>query len=156
MQSFRKRYGKTANDYEKWFFAAILPSFFWLVFSCTAANYGKLQSSNEITNMFDSDQVLSDYVYYYSGLDGVPNAIIGIHKDYSLRSKLWRRVDLTPAMLKKWVSRMSFVQDSYRLLVLSSKPNQCPNGRGQSCGCGSAGATGIKRGSLIVRYLASA
>jgi hypothetical protein len=88
----------------------LLPGLFLLVFSCTAANYGKLQFSHEITEVFDNDQVLSDYVYYYSGLEGVPDAIIGIHKDYSLRSKMWRRIDLSPATLNKWVSRMSYIQ----------------------------------------------
>ena len=81
-----------------------------LLCSCTTSNYGRLQSSNEITQLFENAQVLQDHSYYFSGLQGVPEAIIGIHPSYALRDKLWTPIDFTHAALEKWVYRMSYVQ----------------------------------------------
>ena len=81
----------------------------FLICSCTTANYGKLQPNPEITKIFDDNRILSDHSYYYSGLQGVPDAIVGIQSNYSLKSKMWQPVDLTSQMLEKWVSRMTYV-----------------------------------------------
>ena len=89
--------------------AVIFPGLLFLLCSCTSPNYGKIPSSHEISKMFDSYQVLSDHMYYYSGLQGVPDAIIGIHVNYSLNTRVWRQVDLSTSLLKKWVYRMSYV-----------------------------------------------
>ncbi len=93
-----------------WFYAAIGLGVVWLLCSCTAHSYGRLQSSAEITRLFDDAHVLQDHLYYYSGLQGVPDAIIAIHPNYSLRARMWQRVDLDSAMLKKWIDRMHYVQ----------------------------------------------
>ena len=81
----------------------------FLLCSCTTSNYGKLQPSPEITKIFDDYRILSDHLYYYSGLQGVPDAIIGIQSNYSLKSKRWQPVDLTSLSLRKWVDRMAYV-----------------------------------------------
>jgi hypothetical protein len=81
----------------------------FLLFSCTTSNYGKLQPSPEITKIFDDYRILSDHSYYYSGLQGVPDAIVGIQTGYSLKSKTWQPVDLSSQMLNKWVYRMTSV-----------------------------------------------
>lgn len=69
-------------------------------------NYGLLKKSTEVNDMFVSHQVLPDHKYYYSGSNAAPNAIIGIHNDYTLESKLWKPVDLTTEQLKKWLNNM--------------------------------------------------
>ncbi|MBW1842152.1 MAG: hypothetical protein JRI75_10235, partial [Deltaproteobacteria bacterium] len=66
-------------------------------------NYGMLKKSTDVNNMFVSHQVLPDHTYYYSGVDAAPNAIIGNQNTYTLESKLWKPVDLTPEQLKKWL-----------------------------------------------------
>jgi len=81
----------------------------FLLCSCAASNYGKLQPSPEITKIFDDYRILSDHSYYYSGLQGVPDAIVGIQSNYSLKSKRWQPVDLTSLSLRKWVDRMTYV-----------------------------------------------
>ena len=91
------------------FWAAIGLGLVALLCSCGSSNYGKLQSSQDITELFAKAQVLSDHVYYYSGLQGVPHAIIGIHPNYSLRSSVWKQVDFTHRRLKKWTFRMEYV-----------------------------------------------
>lgn len=83
--------------------------FIGLLCSCTTPNYGKLQSSFDVTQLFYDAQILPDHSYYYSGMQGLPNAIIGIHPNYSLRAKAWQRIDFTSPTLKKWITRMSYV-----------------------------------------------
>ncbi len=92
-----------------WFLIAIGFSLVGLLCSCGSSNYGKLQSSHDITQMFEKAQVLPDHVYYYSGLEGVPDAIIGIHSSYDLREKRWSQVDFNHERLKKWTYRMRYV-----------------------------------------------
>ena len=46
------------------------------------------------------------YTYYYSGVDGYPNAIIGVDNRYILVSELWKQVNLTPDKLKDWVDNL--------------------------------------------------
>ncbi|MFH2218455.1 MAG: hypothetical protein ABII68_02195 [Pseudomonadota bacterium] len=70
-------------------------------------NYGILKPSLEVDRMFVKLQVLPDHKYYYSGPDAIPDAIIGIHNSYTLDSRLWKPVDLTPEQIKKWLSWMT-------------------------------------------------
>jgi hypothetical protein len=81
----------------------------FLLCSCASSNYGNLETNQEITEIFDNYQILSDHSYYYSGLQGVPDAIVGIHSSYSLKSKMWQQVDFSSFVLRKLVDRMSYV-----------------------------------------------
>ena len=82
---------------------------FFLLCSCASPNHGKLEASQEVTKMFDNNQILSDHSYYYSGMQAVPDAIVGIHSSYSLKSKTWQQVDFSSFMLGKAVDRMTYV-----------------------------------------------
>ena len=81
----------------------------FLLCSCASSNYGKLETSQEVTKMFDNHQILSDHSYYYSGMQNLPDAIVGIHASYSLKSKMWQQVDFSSFMLRKLIDRMSYV-----------------------------------------------
>lgn len=70
---------------------------------CAAANYGAIRPSSEVNELFESYEVLDDHNYYYSGSAAIPNAIIGIHENYTLKSDLWKSVELTQDQLKKWI-----------------------------------------------------
>jgi hypothetical protein len=84
------------------------PLFFFIVFmSCAGANYGGLRFSRDVSNLFESYQVLDSHSYYYSGSDARPNGILGLQKNYTLRSKLWKPVELTPDQLRLWVNMMT-------------------------------------------------
>jgi len=67
-------------------------------------NFGIIRSSGEVTRMFETYKILPDHRYYYSGSDAAPRAIIGIQNNYTLNSRLWKPVDLTPEQLKGWIS----------------------------------------------------
>jgi hypothetical protein len=70
-------------------------------------NFGILKLSSEVSQIFQTFQVLPDHRYYYSGSDTKPQAIIGIDQNYTLESRLWKEAaDLTPEQLKRWVDQM--------------------------------------------------
>ena len=90
-------------------FAVIGLSLLFLLCSCASSNYGKLETSQEVTKIFDDYQILSDHLYYYSGMQGIPDAIVGIHSNYLLKSKMWQQVDFSSFLLRKLVERMGYV-----------------------------------------------
>ena len=70
-------------------------------------NYGRIESSDEVTQAFEGYQVNPQYRYYVSGPHINPNAIMGLDRDYHLDpSSLWREVDMTPAVLREIVRGM--------------------------------------------------
>ena len=78
--NIRSRKPKNASSTgRRWLAAVIYLSFFFCLYACTTQNYGNLKPSSEITKIFENHQVLSDHLYYYSGLQGVPDAIIAVH-----------------------------------------------------------------------------
>ena len=100
-----------AGKNRRWLLALIGLGLVALLCACASGttNYGKLQSSANITQLFDNAQVLPDHTYYYSGLQGVPDAIIAIHPNYSLRAKIWQQIDFSHTTLEKWIYRMKYV-----------------------------------------------
>ncbi len=68
------------------------------------ANYGSLRPDGEVTRLFKTYQVQTEYQYYFSGPQSRPHAIMGIHRSYTLNSKLWKAVDISEEQLKSWVS----------------------------------------------------
>jgi hypothetical protein len=76
-------------------------------FGCASnLNYGSLKGSRDITEIFETNQILPDHIYYYSGLQAAPYAIIGIHNAYTLQASGWTAIDLTPDKLNQRVFRM--------------------------------------------------
>jgi len=70
------------------------------------ATYGKVQQSRDVDELFTSFQVLDESNYYYTGSDVQPTGILALDPKYPLRSKFWKPVEATPAMLEKWVKWM--------------------------------------------------
>ena len=118
--------GDLPSAKRRWFAAVIYLGLFFSLFSCASQYYGKLRSSPETTKIFDASKVLSDHFYYISGLQGVPDAIIGIHPNYSLNPRGWQQVDLTSATLNTLVYRMRQVgiMNPQGALILDSEGNR--------------------------------
>ncbi len=74
-----------------------------ITFLGCSGNYGIIQKSREAGKSFENFQVYPDHNYYFSGPANIPYAIIGIHKDYNLKTRLWKKVDLTSEQLKMWL-----------------------------------------------------
>lgn len=103
------------NAWKSWVVCFMAFSVFALLAGC-AGNYGRLERDAQITDSFMAAQVLPDYNYYYSGSQGEPAAILGIHKDYKLQEKLlWVSIKPTRLQLVKWISEMGRTdEDSLR------------------------------------------
>ena len=76
---------------------------------CGAYKYGSLQYSSEANQMFESNQLIPNYTYYYSGFQRIPYGIIGIDNNYSLRSGTWKPFELDPTVLNQLKYRMAHV-----------------------------------------------
>ena len=80
--------------------------------------------SREATDIWHSYEIRPNYNYYFSGPKSQPDFVIGIDDKYRLTSKLWKPVDLTPEMLKKWFNftrqRVGISQDPYGAYIVDS------------------------------------
>lgn len=66
------------------------------------ANQGRMIRSGEVAQLIESATVLPDHVYYYTGPEAGPDAIIALDNRYTLKSKYWIRVDAVAEQLKLW------------------------------------------------------
>ena len=56
-------------------------------------NYGGLRRDLAVRESFESYNVPPEFKYYYFGTPSYPTALIGISRDLTLKSRLWREVD---------------------------------------------------------------
>ena len=101
-----------------------------LTLAACGGSYGSLQRSSETNRKFESIEISDIYNYYYTGSYYKPMAIIGVIKEYTLISKLWKPVDLTPARLSGWVDQMT----DFRGYALSNFGSNILNEHGQVIG----------------------
>ena len=87
--------------------APILIVLLIIVIGC-AENYGRLVRDAEANKIFKSYQILPGHRYYYSGPEGRPDAIMGIHPDYTLETTQWTEMALTEEKLKKLIDWINF------------------------------------------------
>lgn len=87
----------------------VLVSTALIVSACAAGypDYGQVRTSREVTDMFEQKKLPADYRYYYIGPDSQPDVVIGIAPGYTLRTRLWKPVDLTPDVLNQWLRTMT-------------------------------------------------
>jgi len=74
---------------------------------CAMSNYGRLQSSPDITRTFETYQIMPDHTYYYRGTFSQPFVMVGINKNYALNSKLWLEVDPHSKDFRTLIDRIS-------------------------------------------------
>lgn len=74
----------------------------------TMSNYGRLESSPDITRTFEAYQIIPDHTYYYRGPFSKPDAIAGINKNFNLNSKLWVKIDTQSQDFRTLIDRSSF------------------------------------------------
>lgn len=66
-----------------------------LLLGCAGAlkNYGYYVPDTDTTLLFESGEPSTHYIYYYSGPESGPTAILGVKKDYILEERLWQKID---------------------------------------------------------------
>jgi hypothetical protein len=84
---------------------AISAIFIFVISGCFE-NYGRLRRSAEVQAMFETGQLPSEYNYHFYGSRNHPYAVMGLEPDWTLRSRMWREVELSTEEFKymtKWV-----------------------------------------------------
>ena len=76
---------------------------------CSPLVAGRLQSSPEVTDMFESSQILPNHQYYVSGFYRIPYAIIAVDNNYQLRTGHWKPMEIDPTSLNQLLYRMEHV-----------------------------------------------
>ncbi len=72
---------------------------------------GGQQISREVTEIFESYQVLPDHRYYHIGWDTRPYAIVGLKEPYHITSKLWLEFDADSETLKKRIDALEIFKE---------------------------------------------
>jgi hypothetical protein len=99
-----------ASNSKSRIFLCLILALMNLVFAgCGSVTYGRLENSPEVTQVFKSGEILSNYQYYISGFQRVPYAIIAIDSKYQLRSGRWQALDMDSATLNQIVFQMDSV-----------------------------------------------
>jgi hypothetical protein len=78
-----------------------------VLLAACAANYGRLQRSETVGRIFERHEVLADHAYFTTGSEAQPTAILAIQHAYTLKTELWRPVEMTPDRLKRLVDAMT-------------------------------------------------
>ena len=81
--------------------------FLTILSGCRTANYGRLESNPDLTRAFEAYQSMPDHTYYSRGSASRPFVIVGIHKDFELKSKLWVEVDPQSKDFRSTIDRIS-------------------------------------------------
>ena len=67
--------------------------FIMIALSGCLQNYGRLNRSVDIKQAFESNQVPSEYEYFFFGNSNWPYAVMGLDPEYKLHSRIWRTVE---------------------------------------------------------------
>lgn len=67
---------------------------------------GGLVHTDEVTRLFEANTVLPDHVYYYSGPEAEPEAIIGIQGGLAFQGRYWQQIALSQGQLQSWNRRI--------------------------------------------------
>ena len=70
-----------------------ISAFIMIVLSGCLQNYGRLNRDVQIRQAFESNQVPSQYEYFFFGNSNWPYAVMGLDPDYNLHSRIWRTVE---------------------------------------------------------------
>ena len=69
-------------------------------------HYGSLRPNGKVSERFEIYEVKPDLIYYTSGPDDYPRAIIGVDRELAFDSTLWKKRELTSEILKILVTNM--------------------------------------------------
>ena len=89
--------------------------FLLIAIGCAAnIRLGGPKISREVTQIFESHQILPDYRYYHIGWDTRPYAIIGLKEPYHITDPFWMEFDANSETLKKRVEALEiFIERGY-------------------------------------------
>ena len=75
------------------------------VAGCTK-NFGRFNRDPQVQQAFESNQLSTDYKYFYNGHHNLTYAILGIDPKYRIDSKFWREVEPNTEEFRKLTLRI--------------------------------------------------
>ena len=106
---------KAAIRYKKiiiriWLTVSLIAFSVGLLGGCTTTSKnGRLRGNNAVTEIFETQQILPDHSYYINGFQAIPNAIVAIDNQYTLRTSSWQQIKAAPDVLDRLITRMQIV-----------------------------------------------
>ena len=70
--------------------------------------FGQFYQSRAVERSFRNFEISERYNYYYNGREKMPDAILGLRKDYVMQSTFWHPVDLTASKMAVWWQEIRF------------------------------------------------
>jgi hypothetical protein len=74
---------------------------------CSLSNYGKLKSTPEIKQSFETYQILPNHKYFFRGVKSRPTVIVGINENYELNLKMWVQINTESEDFRIIIDRVS-------------------------------------------------
>lgn len=101
----------------------------FLLAGCTAGSYGRLQWSDNALDIFETANILENHTYYFFGPEAEPDAIIALDNQYVLAPSLWKKIDITPLTLNRWMERIDnrhrYAKEKYQgALIVDQQGNR--------------------------------
>lgn len=70
--------------------------------------FGHFYQSRAVDRSFRNFEISDQYNYYYNGRERMPDAILGLRKDYVMKSRFWHPIALDPKKMGVWWQAIRF------------------------------------------------
>lgn len=70
--------------------------------------FGRFYQSRAVERSFKNFEISQEYNYYYNGRENMPDAILGLRKDFVMKSRFWHPVDLSSEKMGLWWEAIRF------------------------------------------------
>jgi len=64
---------------------------------------GSWQEEPSVRQLFESGRILPDHTYYCLGSFGAPDSVVAVGNQFTLRSRVWAKVDMSEERLNEWL-----------------------------------------------------
>ena len=75
--------------------------------ACATTPGTGLDRSQQVFEDYMAGRVSAEHIYYTTGPQNAPDAILGVSRKYTLRSERWAKREMTEATLRETVARMN-------------------------------------------------
>jgi hypothetical protein len=125
MKSIQSQYTTKSEQrpvFRQWGVALTLLAFTSTLFAACAVSFPHFKRSRDVTVAFETGDIRSDHRYYAGGPKAKPNAVVAIHRDYTLESGKWREIQVDREALVDLIRKVGFVSGAVE------KKGRMPNG----------------------------
>lgn len=112
MKSDQTRYttkSKLGPVFRRWGMALALLAFTTTLLAACAGSFPHFKRSRDVAVAFENGDIRTDHRYYAGGPKAKPNAVVAIHRDYTLESGNWREIEVDREALVDLIRKVGFV-----------------------------------------------